>query len=120
MKEKILFEMWELSIIKIPSFIDGTKPNHRMIWKEMEHINRNLKGLLVTNVLTEAQLRRIQLNILASIQFLDALLEDTPLELFIMTYYEVLFDVITEVAVEEEEFEVCQNIKNYREEYGIY
>ena len=122
MKTKnMTFDIYCIYVMKIPGFIKTTSKTHKKIWDEMSSINDDIKNLLVGSVLTEYRLGYIHRKVNTSIEIIDELLMeyDEIIGSHIEEYYENLFTDITQIAVEEEAFEMAANLKKYQELYGV-
>lgn len=121
MKKSFTKELWETYTIRIPEFIKTTDKVHKSIYDEMCLLNNEFKLLLVDIVLSKAKLSMINKNVDKHKQEIDELLEISkyPITEHLQEYYDCLFEDILQLAIEQEEFEIAQNIKNYQLTYGV-
>lgn len=121
MKKSFTKEIWETYTIRIPEFIKTTDKVHKSIYDEMCLLNNEFKLLLVDIVLSKAKLSMINKNVDKHKQEIDELLEISkyPITEHLQEYYDCLFEDILQLAIEQEEFEIAQNIKNYQLTYGV-
>ena len=114
------YDLYKRYITKIPSFISTTNRIHKAIYDEMFCVNTEFKSLFSNSILTKPKLQRINSNIERHLRAIDELLvitEDQQ-EDELDEYYLNLFTDILEYAIEQEEFEVAQNISTYSKIYG--
>lgn len=119
-KDSLTYDIFNRYTKVIPDFISTSDRVHKAIYDEMCNINNNFKSLFTDSVLTKAKLAMINTNITIHIENIDEylLLIDQPLDLFIEEYYDDMINDLQEVAVQLEEYEIAQNLKNYYDTYA--
>jgi len=106
---------------RIPGFIKTTDKVHKALYDEMRNLSDTLGLLMVNTILTKNKLARINTSVELTMNNIEEILEicNEPLGIFLQEYYDELFEDILDVAIENEEFEIAENIKNYINTYGL-
>lgn len=115
------FSIYTKFTTKIPSFIKTTDKIHKALYDEMRNLSDTLGMLMVGNILTKNKLAKINTCAEISMNNIEEILEicNEPIGLLLNQYYDELFEDILDVAIENEEFEIAENIKNYINTYGL-
>lgn len=114
-----LIKIVNYDISTIPDFIDGKNENHLMVWRHIQNVVNIFKFLITNQILTQYKLKKyndmVEELILSMLEWTD----DEILEIEISAHFLILLISYQEKAVEYEEYEVAQNIKNFLKTYQI-
>ncbi len=115
------FGIYSTFIRRIPGFIKTTDKVHKALYDEMRNLSDTLGLLMVNTILTKNKLARINTSVELTMNNIEEILEicNEPIGIFLQEYYDELFEDILDVAIENEEFEIAENIKNYINTYGL-
>ena len=109
-------EVFTKDAINTPDFFDMKNYRHKILFQYYQDIFNSISQLLVSNILPLKDIKRIKIRI--DIFFDQIVANGDPLD---NINNEICFDIIMklekylEIAIEEERFEVCHNLKKYDE-----
>jgi|WetSurMetagenome_2_1015567.scaffolds.fasta_scaffold81271_2 hypothetical protein len=109
-KRKLIVKVHK-DIETIPIFIRTTSEQHRIIWSYMQDIISNLSRLLVDRIVPERVVRNIVNNLNYLVFNCGEISKDNGFEIMIATWIQNHINEYESIALEEEEYEVLENLK---------
>jgi hypothetical protein len=103
-------------ITEIPPFLDG---NHLDIWVEVQIILRLISKLTNEKVLTQTKIRIISEQVNSRVDLLLEISRDINIDIHISNYIDKCIKKYLNFAINNELYEICQNIKNFKKLYLI-
>jgi hypothetical protein len=107
---------FEKMFATIPKFINSTDHLHYILWQALGECNELLMRLVIHKTLSLQRVLNIT-NDFSSI--IEAIIENTPanIQLQVIAYYTILLQKVISRSLEEEQYEVCSNIKRFSDLY---
>ena len=121
LEDNLVLQELRQDIYTIPPFINGKSFLHKVIYNQLQMILRIFGRILRNDILSKSQLKSISDDMDAHIENLATIItnlktkECDVMEFEITMYLETLLGKYKEIAIENEMYEVAENIKKFSE-----